>query len=253
MKHLYFVIALVFSVLLAGCATSVDVANLYKGQPENKIFYDGQKLMLKGNYDEAIKHFNVLEARYPFGKYSRQVQLNTIYTYYKKGDYPLAIAAADRYIRLYPQGPDVDYAYYMRGYLKFYGSQGFFEKHFPVDLAKRDLAPLKQAYADFRILIRYYPNSKYAADARSRLIFIRNTLARHELQVAKFYYDRKAYVAAANRASEVVQHYQRTPSVPKALVIMVKSYRHLNLNKNANEALRVLKLNYPHEVVNDEK
>jgi outer membrane protein assembly factor BamD len=245
MKWLHFFTIITFVALLAGCATSTDLSGLYKGQSESKIFYDGQKLMLAGNYSEAIKHFNVLDARYPFGRYSRQSQLDSIYSYYKKQDYILALAAADRYIRLYPQGPNVDYAYYMRGLMKFYGSQAFFEKYFPADFAKRDVKPLQQAYADFMVLVKYFPHSKYAADARVRLIYIRDTLARHQLQVAQFYYKSKAYVAAANRANEVVRHYQRTPSVPDALAVMVKSYRKLGLMKDANESLRVLQLNYP--------
>ena len=245
MKYIKFAVLLAAALLFAGCTATKDVSTLYQGQSESKIFHDGEHSMLTGKYDEAVKHFEVMDARYPFSKNSRQNQLNIIYAYYKKDDIPSALAAADRYIKLYPTGPDVAYVYYMRGLIRFNQNHGFFEKYFPTDFAKRDLTTLRQSYGDFRLLLHYFPRSKYIADAKIRMNYIRNLLSKHELQVAEFYFEHDAYVAAANRASGVVQHYQKTPSIPQALAIMVKSYRKLNLAKNANEALRVLQRNFP--------
>jgi outer membrane protein assembly factor BamD len=245
MKNIKLVIVVMAALLLAGCAAAPDISTLYPGQSESKIFHDGEHFMLKGNYAEAVKHFEVLDARYPFGKYSRQGQLDIIYAYLKNDDVTSALASADRYIKLYPIGPSVDYAYYMRGLIRFNQNHGFFEKYFPTDFAKRDLTTIKQAYGDFRLLLHYFPRSKYAADAKIRLRYIRNIISRHELQVAEFYFKHDAYVAAANRANIVVQNYQGTPSVPQALAVMVKSYRKLNLAKDANEALQVLRMNFP--------
>lgn len=244
-KQIKTVILLIIAVFLAGCAGTPDVSTLYKDQSETKIFRDGEHLMLKGNYSEAVKHFEVINSRYPFGKYSRQTQLNLIYAYLKNDDVPSALAAADLYIKLYPTGPYVDYVYYMRGLIRFEQNHGFFEKYFPTDFAKRDLTTAKQAYSDFSLLLHYFPRSKYAPDAKVRLCYIRNIIARHELQVAQFYFDRKAYVAAANRANTVVKNYQGAPVVPQALVLMVKSYRNLKLTQDANETMQVLQTNFP--------
>jgi len=249
MKNIKLVIIAMMAVLLVGCASTPDVSTLYQGQSESKIFHDGECLMLKRHYSEAVKHFEVMDARYPFGKYSRQSQLDIIYAYLKNDDTLSALASADRYIKLYPTGPDVDYAYYMRGLIRFNQNHGFFEKYFPTDFAKRDLTMVKQAYGDFRMLLHYFPRSKYAPDAAIRLRYIRNIIARHELQVAECYLKHDAYVAAANRANIVVQNYQGTPAVPHALEVMVKAYCKLNLPQDAAEATRVLQTNFPNAKV----
>ena len=200
MKRIKFAILLLAALLLAGCAKTADVSSMYQNKSEAQIFHDGEHLMLKGDYDKAVKHFEVLDARYPFGKYSRQGQLDIIYSYYKNDNIPEALAAADRYLKLYPTGKNLDYVYYMRGLIRFNQNHGFFEKYFPTDFAKRDLTTMRQAYGDFTLLLHYFPQSKYAPDAKVRLYCIRNILSRHELQVAEFYFTQKAYVAAANRA-----------------------------------------------------
>lgn len=246
MKMIKFIAITFFCAFICGCAaTKVDPVDLYQGQSQAKIFTDGKIAMKKGQYDEAVKHFEALDAQYPFGPYTRQALLDLIYSYYESSDTGSALVTADRYIRLYPRGPNVDYAYYVRAVIQFNANHGFFERHFPVDFAKRNTTSLKNAFADFNQLVRYFPRSKYAADARQHMVYIRNILARHDLQVAQFYYDRKTYVGAANRANEVVQHYQETPSVPAALALMAKSYQKLGLTKDENEALRVLRLNFP--------
>lgn len=231
---------------MVGCSAKVtDPASLYTDQPVEKIFKDGQHAMLKGNYDDAKTHFQAIDARYPFSNYARQSQLDLIYTFYQMQDTASALAQADLYIHMYPRGPYVDYAYYMRGLINFYANHGFFEKYFNIDFANRDLDTLHKAYLDFSQLNYLFPKSVYSADARQRMVYIKNAFARHDLLVAQYYYKRKLYIAAANRANEVVQHYQETPSVPDALALMVKSYQKLNLTKDADETLQVLRLNFP--------
>ncbi|MBU0455563.1 MAG: outer membrane protein assembly factor BamD [Pseudomonadota bacterium] len=245
MKLKLSVVLAIVACFLVGCSSKTpDIADLYKDQTEAQIYNAGVYAMKKADYDEAVKRFAVVNVRYPFGPYTRQSQLNTIYSYDKAGNSALALAAADRYLRLYPTGPDADYAYYMRGRIYFAENHSFFDRHFDVDFAKRDTTGMKHAYHDFSVLVHSFPKSPYAADARQRMVYIRNALARHELEVAQFYYGYQSYVAAANRANNVVQHYQGAPSVPDALVVMVRSYRKLGLMKESNDALQVLKLNY---------
>lgn len=248
MKNFKLIIVFVCALLLVGCADQSDDTGIkaFQGQSAEQIFNGGQKAMNKKKYDEAINHFEALNTLYPFGAYSQQGQLDIIYAYYQNGDYDSAVAAADRYIHLYPRDKNVDYAYYMKGKSYFDKNVSWLSKHvYPIDPAQRDLTTFKQAFTVFDELVGYFPDSKYAPDARRRMIFIRNVLARHELQVAQFYMEHKAYVAAANRATNVVSHYQGTPYVPDALKIMIKAYTALGATKQAEDAARVLKLNYP--------
>lgn len=246
MKKLYLAIFFMLSALLASCASvDQDPADLYKGQSAQKIFNDGENAMLKNRDDEAIKHFEALDARYPFSEYTQQSQLDMIYAYYMQDDTASVIAAADRYIRLYPRGPHTDYAYYMRGLVAFEENQGVIEKFFSIDFSKRDLTTLHSAYQDFNQLFQFFPDSPYIPDARTRMVYIRNLFARHQLQIAEYYFGRQAYVAAINRAKEVVLHYQETPSVPEALALMVKGYRELGYQQDAENTLALLKMNFP--------
>lgn len=183
--------------------------------------------------------------QYPFERVTEAAQLQLIYTYYKSGEYPSAEVAADRFIHAHPTSPYVDYAYYMRGVSNYFQNLGVFEKIFTIDLATRDLTQIKKSFNDFKQVTTLYPNSRYAPAAHQYQIYLRNLLAHHEMDVANYYYNREAYVAAANRANLVVRHFQETPSVPEALVMMVKSYRKLHLTQNADEAMQVLQYNYP--------
>lgn len=246
MKKIYGVFLCLCAIAVTSCSTvDQDPANLFKGQSAKQIFNDGENAMLKNRNEDAVKHFEALNARYPFSDYTRQSQLDLIYAYYQQDDTASALAAADRYIRLYPRGPSVDYAYFMRGLIAFEENRGFIERHLSIDFAKRDLTALHSAYQDFNQLLQFFPASPYAAEARERMIFIRNLFARHQLQIAQFYLDRKAYVGAINRANDVVLHYQETPSVPDALALMVKGYSALGYQQEADRTLELLRMNYP--------
>ncbi len=238
---------LLFS-LLAACTSSNDPADAYKGETAQQIYHEGETSLRDGSYADAIKHFEALDVQYPFGRDTRTAQLHIIYAYYKNADFVSAESAADRYIHAYPTDPNVAYAYYMRGLSSYYQNMGVFERLFSVDYATRDLTQVKKAFNDFAELEKRYPESPYAPAAHQYMIYLRNVLANHQIEVAQFYFNRQAYVAAANRASMVVEHYQGAPVVPDALVIMVKSYHQLRQTDLENQALKVLAYNYPDSI-----
>ncbi len=231
--------------LLTACSTVTDPAEMYKGESAKHIFKAGEQALRKGNYKDALSRFEALDVQYPLESDTEIAQLQLIYAYYMSSDYASAEAAADRFIHTHPTNPHVDYAYYMRGLSNYYQNLGIFERMFVVDLATRDLTQIKKSYIDFAELVRLFPNSYYAPAAHQYMVYLRNMMADHELQVAAYYYQRQAYVAAANRASLVVRHYQGAPAVPNALVLMAQSYRALHLTQNQKEVVEVLQYNYP--------
>lgn len=229
---------------LAGCKTTAPFQP-YQGLSDKQILERGEYNVSKRHYEQATKDFEALDTLYPFGQYTQQGQLDIIYAYYKNDDAESALAAADRYIRLYPRSPDVDYAYYLKGLINSGKPEGWFDQWLQAPPEKRDLTDQKQAFQDFGALIDQFPNSKYVPDARQHMVRIRNLLAEHELEIAQYYFRYKAYVAAANRASGIVKSYPGAPQVIPALALMVESYRKLNEPELANDALRVLNTNYP--------
>jgi outer membrane protein assembly factor BamD len=246
-KFLYASLAILSLVLLslAGCSTTFDAAEAFRGESPEQIYAKGVDAMHDKNYQNAIKRFEALDVQYPYGRNTENAQLFLVYAYYITNDFASSEAAADRFIHTHPTNPHVDYAYFMRGLSNYYQNLGVFEKFFAVDLASRDLTQIKKSYTNFAELTRLFPRSRYAPAAHQYMIYLRNVMANYELHIAEYYYDRGAYVAAANRANQVVQQYQGAPAVPEALVIMVKSYRKLNLPQNTNEALSVLQYNFP--------
>lgn len=231
-------------LLLNGCKPTT-AEQQFKGMTSQQIYQGAEKALAKGKYDQAIKYFEGLQSVYPFAPEAQQAQLDIIYAYYKNGDYASAISAADRYIHLYPQSDQVPYAYYMKGLVNFDRGRSWMQRKFGVSSSEIDPTYLKQSYIDFNELVERFPDSKYAPDAQKRMTFARNMLAQNEIDVARFYLRQKAYVAAINRASTVVKHYQQSPQVVDALVILVKANRALGLTQQANEALKILQSNYP--------
>lgn len=245
MKKIRLTFLLALLPLVTSCASTPQGADAYKGKSAQEIFTKGEKSLSKKHFKDAISCFEGFDALYPFDSRAEQAQLDVIYAYYKSNDPDSAVAAADRYIRLYPMSNNVAYVYYLRGVTNMERNISWIYNAFPLDPAKRDLASMQQAFSDFHKLLEVYPDSTYCTDARKRMIYIRNLLSRHELQIAQFYLQRKAYIAAANRGSYIVQHLQGSSEIPEALAIMVKSYRALGENEPADDALRVLKMNYP--------
>jgi len=239
-------LCLICLLLVTGCAKKdIDPYAAYRAKTGNELFNGGEKSLAKKDYSGAVKQFEALDAMYPFGPYAEQGQLDVIYAYYKNDDQASAVAAADRYIRLYPRSPHADYAYYMRGMAGYNQGLSWIQKKVGVDPAPRDLSGMQQSFSSFATLVARYPDSRYAHDAVIRMAYIRNLLARREMMVAQFYLDHDVYVAAANRASYVVEHFEGSPYVVKALAIMVKAYRALNLPQLADTTYAILQANYP--------
>lgn len=244
MKFIKYIILLCV-LCCASCSTTKDPAELYKGESPQEIFQKGEQALRNRDYSEATKRFEALEVQYPFGRETEIAQLHLIYSYYMTSEYASAECAAERFIHMHPANSHADYALYMRGLSNYFQNLGIFERFFFINLATRDLCQIKKSFADFSELVNTYPTSCYAASAQQYLIYLRNIIADYDLDIARYYLCREAYIAAANRATIIVRHYQGTPSVPDALVIMAQSYRRLNLTANYNEVLTVIKLNYP--------
>lgn len=238
--------ALIVTTLLtlAGCAgLHEDPTHDWSAE---KFYNEAKSALNSKNYQEAIKHFETLEARYPYGVYSEQAQLELAYAYYKDDDAASAIAAAERFVRLHPTHPHADYAYYIKGRAHVEEQGGIVGwLRGGNDLSDRDPKALREGYETFAELLRRFPASRYADDARARMRDLVTRLARYEIGVAQFYFDRKAYVAAANRAKYVVENFQRTVAVEDALAIQARAYRALGLKDLMQDSVRVLAKNFP--------
>ena len=208
--------------------------------------YDTAKADLgRGAFEEAIEYYEKLEVRYPFGPLAMQGQLDLIYAYYKFDQPASAIAAADRFIKLHPRHPNVDYAYYIKGLVQFVGGRSLLDRFVTKDLSEHDASVALRAFRAFEELVQRFPESRYVDDSRQRMQYLKNLLAMHEIHVARFYMKRGVWLAAANRARYVVENYQRTPAVSDALAILTISYREMGLDDLSTDAARVLRLNYP--------
>lgn len=245
MKKLLFLLPVLALLLMSCSKAQQDPYRDYRKYTSAQLFYNGEYALYKENYEKAVKNLEALDAIYPFGPDSQQAQLDIIYAYHLDNDDASAVAAADRYVRLYPRGEHVDYAYYMRGLIGFSEGLTWLQRLSNVDPAPRDISSLRQSYGAFSMLSQYFPDSTYTPNAELRMRYIRNLMARRELIIANFYMQRKAYVAAINRASYVIEHYQGSPQVIDALGVMVKAYRALGLTKLANQSYDLLASNYP--------
>ncbi len=236
----YLLCTVLLTSLLAACASTE------KDATEQELYDEARKAIRIRNFNTATTALEELEAKYPFGKYAEQAQLDLIYARYSSLDLDGAILACDRFIRLHPQSPNVDYAYYVKGIANYYLDAGLARQYFTlVDVSSRDPGHMRQAFKDFTELLNRFPGSQYAGDARQRMLEIRNRLAEYELHAANYYIKRQSYVAAANRAAHVVERFPNTPVVEDALILMVELYRILDLPDQEADALAVLKTNYP--------
>ncbi len=241
-------LALLLGVLLTACASSGEEKDEYADWTAEQFYTEAKKALTGKYYDKAVKLYEKLEARFPFGNYATQAQLDIAYAYYKNDEPDSALAAADRFIKLNPTHANVDYAYYIKGLVNYNRGIGFLDRFMPTDSSQRDSGSASDSYREFDELISRYPNSTYVADAKQRMVSLRDNLALHEIHVADYYLRRKAYLAAAQRAAAVVREYQRTPAVPTALQIMEQAYRKLDMNDLADDIHRVYELNYANGV-----
>ncbi|AJD47080.1 outer membrane assembly lipoprotein YfiO [Isoalcanivorax pacificus W11-5] len=238
-----YTIFLISAALLAsGCSSNP------KERPERseaQQYEEVRKQIERNNFLTAIDELRELEARFPYGDYAEQAQLDLIYTQYRALDYPATVASATRFLRNYPANEHLDYVLYMKGLANYNLERGLFDRIMHTDKASRDMDAWRDAFNDFQELVSRFPDSQYSPDARARMVFIRNQLAEHELHAARYYARRGAYVAAAARAREVVIHYQETPSVEEALAIMSRAYRSLGEAQLSDKSLAVLRHNWP--------
>jgi len=211
-----------------------------------KQAYDAAINALEANqFVVAVEQLQILEAQFPFGIYAEQAQLELIYAHYRSANYDAAMATAERFIRLHPDHPNTDYAYYMRGLIAFSSESSFFGQFLPVDITKRDPGSARDAYTHFSELMIRYPNSSYGEDARKRLLYIRNLLGRHEINVANYYFKRGAYLSAVNRGRYVVENFQGSPAVADGLAVMAQGYTLLGYDQLAENSVAVLRDNFP--------
>lgn len=219
---------------------------------EEQFYRTANRQLNAANFSGAVRTYQALESRFPFGQYASQAQLEMMYAQYRSGNLEAARAAADRFIRLHPDHDSIDYAYYIKGVASFSENSGLVSRFLPTDGSKRDISRARDAFNEFSILLSLYPQSDYAADARARMIFLRNNLARYEIHVANYYMERRAYVAALNRGRFVVENFQGSPVVADAVSIMVECYLRLGLNDLADTSLALLQENYPdHPTLDD--
>lgn len=236
---------LVLNLSLTSCGLLPEVQDETAGWTAQKLYTEAKENLNDGNYERAVKLYETLEARYPYGRYAQQAQLEIAYAYYKDNEPVSAIAACDRFIKLHPNHTNVDYAYYLKGLANFTEEQGLLTQFSSQDMSERDPKAAREAFEAFKELVTRFPDSKYAADAQARMKYLVNAIARNEVHVAKYYFKREAYIAAANRAKNVVANYPEAPAIEEALAVMVAAYDKLGIADLRDDALRILKLNYP--------
>ncbi len=231
------------AALLAGCAsTPKDVESQWSA---NRLYAEAKEEAAQGNFDRAGKLYERLEGRASGTALAQQAEIERAYMLYRGGDKAQALSVLDRFIKLHPTSPGLDYALYLKGLVNFNDNLGLFGSFSRQDLSERDQQASRDSYQTFKQLIDQFPQSIYADDARARMDYIVNALAAYEVHVARYYFRRGAYVAATNRAQMVVSEFQHTPSTEEALFIMVQSYDRLGLTELRDDADRVLRKNFP--------
>ena len=209
-------------------------------------YYENAKADLdSGNYPGAVKLYESLEARYPFGRYAQQAQLDTAYAQYKDNNTAEAVAACDRFIKLHPNHPNLDYALYLKALSYFKPDLGVFGDLLNLDPADRDPKALRESFEVFKDLVVRFPDSTYAPDSRNRMAYLVNSLAKHDVTVARYYFNRGGYLAAVNRSQNVLQRYPQAPATEEALVISIESYKKMGMPDLAESSRRVLEKNFP--------
>lgn len=214
-----------------------------KQLPVEEIYSQAKEELNDGNYDAAIKLYETLQSRYPYGRYAQQALLETAYAYYRQGEAEMSISAAERFIKQYPNHPHVDYAYYVKGLANFRGEIGLLQSLGGQDPTERDPKAVRDSFAAFKDLVTRFPGSKYAPDSRLRMQYLVNALAQYELHVARYYLRRGAHIAAVNRAQGILTQYPNSPSTREALNILVQAYDAMGMTDLRDDARRVLERN----------
>lgn len=245
MRSLAASIFLSLVLLVSGCGLLPDQIDVTAGWSANKLYAEAKDAMAEGAYDKAITYFEKLEARFPYGRYAQQAQLEVAYAYFRQQEAASAIAACDRFIRLHPNHPNVDYAYYLKGLANFNEDLGLLGYISNQDLSERDPRAARDSFDAFKDLVNKFPESRYTPDATARMNYLVNALASHEVHVARYYLDRGAYVAAVNRAQFAVKTYADAPTNEEALFIIVKAYDLMGMKDLRDDTERVMRKNFP--------
>ncbi len=242
-------VAVTVAGLLGGCSIfggkEVDETRAWSVQ---KLYAEARQELADRNWETAIKHYERIESRYPFGRFAQQAQIEVAFAYWKNEDPASALATIERFVKQNPNHPSADYMYFLKGLINFnddLGILGFFSGQDP---SERDPKAAAEAFIAFKDLATRYPNSKYTPDAIQRMNYLVNSLASHEIHVARYYMKRKAFVAAANRAQYTLKTYPSAPANEEGLVIMVQAYDALGMTALRNDAERVMKTNFPDSV-----
>jgi outer membrane protein assembly factor BamD len=238
-------LALLVSLFIAGCGTTNSKYDKTANWSADQLYADAVQNISDSNWTTARDRLTAVESRYPYGVYAQQALIELAYVNWKDSENDQALAAIDRFQHLYPNHPGTDYVLYLKGLVNFTPPSAFFGNITGQDPAERDPKGLRASYASFTELIKRFPNSKYVPDAKLRLNWLVNTIAMNEVYVARYYYTRGAYIAAANRGQTVITEFSGVPADEQALAVMVMSYDKLGLTKLRDDAKRVLVRNYP--------
>jgi outer membrane protein assembly factor BamD len=244
-KKLSLVVATSVLLGLSACGVLPEKVDETKGWSVTKLYSEASEELASQHYERAIQLFEKLESNYPFGTYAQQAQMEIAYAYYKSNDQAQALAAVERFIKLHPNHPNVDYMYYLRGLINFNDQIGFFNFVYQQDATERDPKATREAFAAFKQLVDKFPTSQYAPDSIDRMSYLINAMAQYEVHVANYYFRRGAYLAAVNRAQSAIADYRDSPAIEEALFVMVRSYDKLGLTDLRDDARRVFVKNYP--------
>jgi outer membrane protein assembly factor BamD len=231
--------------LAAACAGFSAQDDETAGWSAQRLYGEAKDAMASKDWAKAIKYLEKLEARYPYGRFAQQAQLEVAYAHWKDGERASAVAAAERFIKLYPNHPNVDYAWYLKGLINFNEQQGLLAFLTSADMTDRDPKSGRDAFDAFKEVVTRFPDSKYAEDSAARMRYLVNALASHEVHVARYYMKRGAYIAAANRAQYAIRQYPQTPAIEEAVFILVRAYDRLGMTELRDGAERVMRKNFP--------
>jgi len=238
-------LALLLALVMTGCGLMPDMNDETRGWSAAKLYAEARDQLNSRNYEKAIQYYQKLESRYPYGRFAQQAQIEIAYAHYKDQEPALAIAAADRFIKLHPNHPNVDYLYYLKGLANFNDDLGLLGFVSGQDLTERDPKAAREAFDAFKELSTRYPNSKYTPDAVARMNYLVNALAASEVHVARYYLKRGAYVAAVNRAQYSLKTYPQAPANEEGLLVMMQAYDALGLTELSKDTQRILTKNFP--------
>ncbi|TFW11336.1 outer membrane protein assembly factor BamD [Massilia arenosa] len=244
-KKLKVIAAALMLASVSACGLLPEKADETKNWSAEKLYSEAMDELNGGHYEAAIKLFEKLESSYPFGTYAAQAQMEIAYAHYKAQDQAEALAGVERFIKLHPNHPQVDYMYYLRGLINFNDNIGLMSTLYSQDPTERDPKATREAFVAFKALVDKFPNSKYTPDSLARMNYLVNAMASYEVHVASYYFRRGAYLAALNRAQGAVQDYQTAPATEEALFIMIQCYDRMNMLELRDDTQRVFVKNYP--------